>query len=205
MSPKRKAVSHDPMVSTITTSTGVILRLKQPSMFIVNHKLREVELQKPVPPKVFIEDKGREEEVIDHPDYLNALQFHEMLKAEAAYEAIVATGVEVVSRPDDVPEEGSIGHVEVLEWLGFTLPEKRIDRFLSWMKYIAAPAPTDFALLEGPLLRLMGTPEEEVADSMAIFRREAERNPDSRTPSNPIGGDGNRPRETVTPSPSTGL
>ncbi len=58
--------------NTLTLSNGVVLRLKSVPAFLAAQFTRKI--QRPKPPRQFIERLGREEENPDHPDYLEALE-----------------------------------------------------------------------------------------------------------------------------------
>ena len=189
----------------IMVSTGVIFKLKQPSVFAIARKNRELAATAPKPPVRMIESKGREEEVPDDPDYQTALLQHQFELAEALYDVVVGTGVEVIEIPDGVPTQESEEYSELLEWLELSVPDNKIARFIQWVKYVAAPGPLDFASLLNPLLSLAGTSEEDVGEAIALFRRGKEPTADRISPDQVDSQNGDRPGSRPDPGPSTRL
>lgn len=174
-------------------STGVVFRLRQPAIWAIQAIQRQMAGQAPKVPVIFIESKGREEENESDPDYQNALALHRADLTERLYDAVLVTGSEVVSVPDGIPAHDSSEFRDLLDTMGFALDANMQRRYVQWVKYIAAPDLAECAdKLFSPLLRLMGTREDDVADAIDVFRSGEERGSDSAGSNQTNGNNGNR-------------
>lgn len=163
----------------LTVSTGVVFRLRTPSAWAQTNVQRQMARTQPQPPIVHIEEKGRDEPNPADPAYLEALGQHELTLRERLYEVTIATGTEVLSVPDGFPTVEDESWRKTLLGAGVELSDNPDRRYIEWVKYCAAPANEDWLRLYSPLLRRVGTPEEDVAEATKTFRRDEERPADS--------------------------
>ena len=154
---------------TVALSTGVVLKIKPvPKFFIFDVTAR---IEKPKPPFVFIESKGREEENPDDPDYQEALEKWIMDVANAGNDVALLRGSEIESVPKGVPGPDDKEWINEMEVYGLPMIDNPTARYLSWVKAIAAPLDRDIELLLGEIGRLTGVSEADVEDAVARFRR----------------------------------
>lgn len=161
---------------TVTLSTSVVLKIKPvPKFFIFDVTAR---ITKPKPPLVFIENKGREEENPDDPDYQEALEKWVINVASAGNDVALLRGSEIESIPERIPGPDSEDWKNEMEVLGLPMIKNARARYLTWVKAIAAPLDRDINLLLGEIGRLTGVSEKDVEDAVARFRRLASREAD---------------------------
>lgn len=162
----------------VTLSTGVVLRLKQPSGWAVTEVTRQMMRERPKPPVLHNPDADRDEENEADPDYQAALTDWDNRLLERKYEVVIATGTEVESVPSGMPAPNDPAWEEMLAALGIPQPAEMTptQRYIRWVKYVAAPAwPEDWMLLVLRTAPRAGTPEVEVAAAAESFRGDAQR------------------------------
>ena len=120
---------------------------------------------------VYIEDKGREEENPNDPDYLAAMQNIQFERGLATITLLLALGLRIKHIPDSVEGPEGDEWIEVLEASDILVPKdnKRL-RFCAWLKYIALPD-DDLNVAIKEIMRYSGlTLEEDVAVAQDNFR-----------------------------------
>jgi len=156
------------MSEKVTLSTGVVLELSPPSPWAFMAAQRKIQADKPKPPLYLNEEKGREEENEGDPAYVAALSLWEKELIEYLYDVGIATGTRVIESP--IPTSDSEELDDLLEVLRITPATGKKARYLQWLKYWAAPTSKDIQVILEPLLRMMGTPEADVAQATELFR-----------------------------------
>lgn len=157
----------------VTTSTGVVFELNAPAVWAVNDLHRQLEDTRPKPPKIWLKDKEREEENLADPDYLAAQGAFDLGLVQRMYDISISTGTKVLESP--VEDHNSDDFKDLLGVLGFEMPDSPRVRYLKWVKYMAAPTPEDMAMLLTPLLRMLGTTEEDVVTATQTFQGPTQR------------------------------
>lgn len=155
-----------------TSSTGVKVRLKRVSALIISDAAQK--LKAPRPPKVFIDDKGREEENPNDPEYIEEMDRYAYNKGYLAVTVYLTLGVEVLHRPDEIPApESTEWSDEISTITGMEIPATGRARYLAWLKYIAFTE-TDVATVTTRIMRLNGVIEEaDVVEALESFRNNA--------------------------------
>lgn len=152
----------------LTLSTGVVCRVQPIPLDVWLDTLSRIEAKRPKVPVHFYKDRGVEAENPNHPDYIDRVKSFENLQAQALIYAMVNYGVEVVETPK------KFSKAEDNDWFDRYLAldenaEKYRDnahwRKLKWFLREAAPLPSDTELIMKEIKRLMGVPEEDVADA----------------------------------------
>jgi hypothetical protein len=161
----------DMVPGTWKSENGVVLKLKKVSRFVIVDMGRKI----PVPkiPVVYIEDKGRNEENPNDPDYIEALNEANYKRAMATVTASLTLGTEIVSLPEGMPGPDDDEWFSVLEALDIDVPKdnKRL-RYSAWLKYIALDD-NSFNDLIQLVFKFSGlTTEQEVAAAQNGFRGE---------------------------------
>lgn len=166
-----------PEPNQITLSTGVILRLRRVSTWAITAVERQMAAQRPQPPQIYNPDRDRHEPHEADPDYQAAVERFQMLLHERRFEVAVGTGTAIEHVPDGVPALENASWLELLAALRIPLPEPftGAERYIAWVKYVAAPTDEDWLAITYPVRRQVGTPEEDVAAAAGSFRRNTQR------------------------------
>lgn len=179
---KLEEIINEPEVVTeteknhIRLSTGVVLRKKVYSKLLL--KRVHDQFPSPKPPRVFLEEKGREEENPNDPAYLEAVERHASDLGERMIDAAIIKGTEIVSVPDGFSRPEDTEWQEENAAMSIEVPQSRAMRYLFWVKYEAAPADDDMVKLLRELLSMHGVTEEAVATEMDKFPGETARSED---------------------------
>lgn len=161
----------------IQLSTGVVLRAVPFSPIVLTdaqHAAVERLGGWPKPPRIYLDDKGREEENPDDPDYKAQKERVETEASMAMNDAVIMRGTVFVSKPKSVPGPEDADWLESLGALGIPVPRHKSARYLYWVKHVAAPSLADLGLIWRKAGRMVGVPEEDVADLVARFPADAQ-------------------------------
>lgn len=153
------------------TEAGLRLRLRKVTRFVLIEAGKK--LVEPKVPVVFMDDKGREEENPQDPDYILAKQQVANERGFLYISAMLTLGTEIDILPPGMEPPESDEWLEIVESLGIDVPanNKRL-RYCAWLKYIAVPD-SDFNKLMDAVLKYSGlVTEEAVADAQDAFRGE---------------------------------
>lgn len=179
-----------------TLSNGIVLSAKPVPPYLVAAVNQE--FQPPPPPKVYIEEKGRDEENPNDPQYLRDCQRLSEEQNQAINDLLMGMGTEVVSVPKGYyrPEDDAwISQVEfAMNVTGRRLKVERDDaikRYLCWLRFYALENGSDIAIVSNLPLHLSGIREEEVAAVMDSFRGLSERGTDPGSSSEESSENGN--------------
>lgn len=156
----------------ITLSTGVVLRCRAVSASLFADLLARYPT--PRPPVVWLEDKGREEENPDHPDYIAQVQQHNIQIAKALSDAMVLLGTEIVSIPKGVSRQDDKAWLDEMRALGYEL-RSIPERYLAWIKFKAVANTSDFNAIGKAVGRQTGVTEVDVESAAQTFRRRPRR------------------------------
>lgn len=162
------SVSGDDGLDTITLSTGVVLKLKPVSKWLI--KSVNNQFEQPEVPTQYIKDLGKEVENPSHPKYKEAMERYMVEIGNATTDVCILRGTELLEKPDDVIGHESEECALEMKTLGFKDTENLRSRYLYWVKYIAAPLDNDMNRLMGALGRLTGIAEADVLEAVARFR-----------------------------------
>lgn len=156
-----------------TASNGLVLRLKKvPRLLLVDAVNK---LKAPKVPRWFNEDKGREEDNPQDPDYIQAVQDHKNEQGMMSITLMLATGTEPIDMPAGVEPAESDDWLDVLNELGMSLDfkNKRV-RYTAWLKYHALPG-DEFNDVIQAVLRYSGiTLQADVDQAQRSFRSETD-------------------------------
>lgn len=162
----------------IRLTTGVVLRGRKisPSLLIevITSKAR------PKPPTYHNEKMGRTMENVDDPDYIERVQAYKYEQAGALVTVMILMGTEIVSIPAEMegphPQVILTGRgkekkeetvwprwLEEYELLNLPMrPDSVSWRYLTWVKFRAAPEDEDMKLIQEVVGRLSGIRETDV-------------------------------------------
>lgn len=181
--------------ATLELTNGIVLRLKSIPPFLIQAVNQE--FKTPSPPKVFIEEKGREEENPNDPNYLKLLDDLASEQQLAYNNLILGTGTEVDSIPEDYFPPESDEWIEQVEFAANLVGKKlhiekedRIKRYICWLKFYALETTNDSFLCNNLPLMLWGVREGEIDEVVEYFQRLPERRAHSEgeTPSGSSNG-----------------
>lgn len=170
--------------ATFELSNGIVLAIKSVPPFLV--QAVQNEFKPPTPPKVMIEEKGREEENPNDPAYLRALEELSEKQDLAVNDLFLAAGTSVVSVPEGYfkPEDDDwIAVVEFAQNITGTKiqidRDDKVKRYLHWLRFYALETGGDIALATSLPMQLAGIREGEVDEVMDAFRSLPGRRADS--------------------------
>jgi len=155
----------------IRLSTGVVLRGRKVSSSLLIEVITS--MTRPKPPVYFNEKMGRQMENLDDPDYIERVQAYKYEQAGAMVTVMISQGTEIVSVPEGMEGPHPVkkkGKKEETwpEWLAeYELlklpmrPESAAWRYLTWVKFKAAPADEDLKLIQEVVGRLSGVREAD--------------------------------------------
>jgi hypothetical protein len=156
-------------------SNGIVLTIKSIPPLLLQAVNNEFQL--PDAPKIYMEEKGREEENPHDPNYLKECQRITEQQDLAISDLILAIGTNVRSVPDGYFPPESDDWIETVEFAnrisGKPLTIDRDDvtkRYLFWLRFYALETGGDVALAQGLPMQLAGIREGEVEDVIDSFR-----------------------------------
>lgn len=194
--------------SELTLANGIVLEFRSVSPILTGAVRAELELNVPKPPVVWLEEKGRNEENPNDPDYLAALERQQHLNDVAMSDVITYSGVEIKHVPEGLfpPEhDGWLSDPRIImarrSGLDFDA-EDTIKRKVVWMRLYAIEDYVDARLWDEVQTELIGIREEEVQEALAGFRdiqgRPADRD-GAAAPDSTNGNTGNRASRRASP------
>lgn len=164
----------------VTLSTGVVLRIKPVSPFLLQTIKSAQEKAKPRVPVWHNTEDDRDEENPSDPAYLEAVRAWNSELGDKVYSALIAYGTETDAIPDGLPGPNDDSWMEGLQAIEIPVPSTGRGRYIAWVKYIAAVTGEDTANVNLACLRALGLAEEDVAKAAASFRGEQGRPANSR-------------------------
>ncbi|KKM25078.1 hypothetical protein LCGC14_1598620 [marine sediment metagenome] len=154
--------------NVLELSTGVKLQLHHPSSMLVKEATQALMKEEPRAPKVFIQEKEREEENPNDPTFIAE---HNLWLAEVgirALRALIPTGTSLLSKPDDVVGPEDEDFTDLMESMGQQPGTGKYSRYVQWVISVACGA-ADLEILSVRLMRLAGVPEEDVSSVLEGF------------------------------------
>lgn len=179
----------------IEVSTGVKFSLKKPSLWLL--MALDEQFDKSAPPVPQTErENGRMEDNPNAPSYKAALDRHMAKKAQRVYELAIASGTTVVEVPEGFYGIEDKAWEAVPRFVGVEIAADGLDRYIQWVKFHACPDPNDILLLLTPVMKLIGTNEEEVQDALNRFRDNKGGSTNNRPPDKSGRGHRNKAKST---------
>ena len=179
-----EAARKTPVISEVELSTGVILAVKPVPLFLLRKAISQ--LTPPRIPRVFLEDKGREEENPDDPEYKDALVQFEQKSFDVAANVLLLLGTELKHCPEPIQPLESEEWSRPLEALEIVSPSELDSpprRYLAWLSYYVLSDPEDIARVVELVAKRSGVLESEVDTAVDSFRSRKVRRVDNRIPS----------------------
>jgi len=146
---------------TVILSTGVILELKEIPPMIMQEINKQAQKNKPKVPVVEIAEKGRKEENPNDPDYQRDMQLWEADLALKGIDGAILYGTSVSHVPDEIPKLEDVSWSEDIEIVGLDVPIKGKGRYLSWIKFVAAPTTEDLEILMTACTNMVGVTDRD--------------------------------------------
>lgn len=170
----QKAQAQTNVPSELVLSNGIVLKFRPMPPMLLNSITNSIPV--PAVPKVWLEDKQREEENPNHPAYLQALQDRQNLITKASMDLIMYACTEVIHVPDNVwgPEDDRWLPIAKIAMMDFD-PSDHAQRVLAWFKCYAIATVEDMTQSQMIPLQLAGITEVEVQEAVETFPGSEER------------------------------
>lgn len=168
-------------------TNGIVLTIKPVPPLLINAINQEFQEQLPAPPKILIEEKGREEENPNDPEYLRQIGELAERQQEGVANLLLGVGTEIKFVPDDMfkpDDEGWVQQVQFAAELAnkqLEIPSDGVKRYLCWLRFYAMESNTDVALCQGLCMQLAGIREGEIEEVVESFRSLPQRGTDSHS------------------------
>ena len=159
-------------VNEIKFSTGVVLTAKQVSTMMMTKMLRSFGGE-PTPPTVFDKDRGENISNPDDPKFKKEHSEWQLTIGDLMTDRMIVLGTSLKSSPKDFQKIDDKEWREELEVLEMSVGEGK-ERYLNWVKYVAAPTGEDITSIVNIVGGLSGIPETEVDASVQSFRSDEE-------------------------------
>jgi hypothetical protein len=155
-------------------STGVELEALVVPPMLLTDIAGEAMRERPRPPVTYVEAVDRDEENPDDPVFKEALSNWQAGVLIDLNNAYILVGTRLVSKPDGLPGWDDADWLDEMKLLGRRVGSRR-QRYLAWIKYVAAPTGEDITLIVREVGRLSGVSERDVQESIDGFQREGAR------------------------------
>ena len=176
------AEQETPLPTEVTLSSGVRLRCKAVPPFLARKAISRI--PRPQPPVVFLEDKGRQEENPNDPDYLTRLTEWQNMIYEVGTDVLLVAGTSIIDVPTGIYLPEDDGWLSLVEFLGVKIDVSNShSRYLHWLTCYALETPDDLAKVVTAVGSLTGVSEEEVEAAVKTFRGGEARGTDNGVPS----------------------
>lgn len=177
-------INHHGSTASFQLSNGIVLTIKTVPPFLIQAVQNEFHM--PDPPKVMIEEKGREEENPNDPTYLREIERLSLAQKLATDDLYLAVGTAIKSIPSGYfkPEEDDwIDQVQFAAQIsGVNIQverENKTQRYLHWLKLYACETTSDAVWAASLPSQLGGIREGEVDEVLESFRGVQERGSDT--------------------------
>lgn len=165
------------------TQRGVKLHLQKVNAFLIAEAVGKVKF--PDVPVVHIEEDDRDEENPNDPVYIAKLQDANVLRNSTSYNVSIAMGTycERGWVPDGIDYVDGTKWPELMEYAGVDVPDKRLARYVAWVKYYVLVDHDELNELVTAILTYGGIlQEKEVQEAIETFPDTTERSSDNGTP-----------------------
>lgn len=158
----------EPKKNEYVSTSGIVFKLNKVSSLLIMDATKKIPV--PAVPRVYLEDKGREEENPSDPNYLKAMEDYTAERGILTSTLVIAFGSEVSTLPDNYTPFDDKSWADDLEEFGVTVPIKGKARYAAWVKFHLLDN-NDIAELIKAVMRFSGnTLEEDVAQATDSFR-----------------------------------
>lgn len=186
-----KAAKREPnsLPREINLSNGIVLKVRPMPPMLLNSVANSI--PEPEVPKVFMEDKGREEPNPNHPDYIKAVAEYNSKVAMATMNLIFYACTSIKEIPDGLlkPEDDDWVEMATMAKISFDREDKA-ERYIAWLRCYALETISDLNQAQTIPLQLAGITESEVQEAVDAFRSGEGRDSDNGIPTEVISPDG---------------
>lgn len=153
----------------LVLSNGIVLKVKPMPPMLLNSVSNSIPM--PEVPKVFLEEKGRDEPNPNDPYYLQAVNDRQTALSMAIMNTILYACTEVIEVPQGVYKVEDEGWLPLPRMAKIQFdPDDKIERYLTWLRSYAVATMQDMNNIQTLPLMLAGITEGEVDDVMESFR-----------------------------------
>lgn len=177
----------------IRLRNGVLLGIRPMPPLLLNSVANSI--PEPEVPVFFNDEKGRDEENPNHPNYVKALEERNREINLATINLILYACTYIKEIPEGVEKPTDEGWHRLARMAGIDFnPEEEAECYLTWLRCMVETG-NDLLKLQTLPLQLAGVTEEEVDDLMESFRSGEERGADNPVPTEVGGTNGNHVQE----------
>lgn len=174
----------------VVLSNGIVLSVKAMPPMLLNSVANSI--PEPVVPKVYIEEKDREEENPNHPSYIKALEDRQTKIGMATNNLILYACTKIKELPEGIPGPDDDTWIPLARMSGLDIDNSDpVQRYVTWLKCVAIENVDDMTKAMQVPIMLAGVSEEEVADVMDSFRSGEGRSTDSELSPEQSSSNGN--------------
>lgn len=183
-------------------TNGIVLQVKSVPPLLIQGVTKE--FVTPPPPKVYIEELGKDEENPNDPAYIREVEQLIEQQNTAITDLVLAMGTSCVSVPEGYfrPEEdGWIAAVKFATEItgrAVNIDEGHaVKRYLYWLRFYALETQEDVIVANNLPLQVGGIRETEIDELVEFFRSLSQRGTNRESPA-PVGSeDGNPPNRAA--------
>ena len=163
----------------ITLENGAVLAIKKPATMLLSNVMLQLQKTDPVPepPKVYIEEKEREEENPNDPAYKSAMLTWNANSVVRMFNALAVASLSITDLNDAYDPEGE-EFADFLEAVVIDRAPGKAGRFIQWLNSYAL-VKTEARQLTHWMMRLAGVGEEDVAEATKFLESDTQRPTDS--------------------------
>lgn len=156
--------------SEFTLDIGATLTIRKPSSMLLAAVMTAVEKESPVPPvpKVWIEEKEREEENPNDPTYKAAIGVWNANAVVRMFKALCVSSLRIKDLGDAFDPDGE-DFADYLEALDMEVESGKSTRFLQWLMTYAL-VKEESKKLNTWMMALAGVTEEDVAEATTFLQ-----------------------------------
>jgi hypothetical protein len=183
-------------MTEVITRDGVKLKIRAvPSLVVL---AIQKQCNEPAVPIFRNEEKQRDEENPNDPNYIRAVKDYNEKVGELTTQAYLANGIEVVEPlPDGIYSLDDDKWAEGLKLVGLDIPDEGIARKVAYLRWYLIPD-EDVADIIGKIAVAGGVvSEEQIAKAAESFRDNTQRDTDTEVPSANSNGLGNTTGDTI--------
>ncbi len=167
--------------SEIILEIGATLKITKPSSMLLATVMTDVEKENPIPvmPKVFMEDKGREEDNPNDPNYKAKMAIWNANAVVRMFKALCVSSLSILDLGEAFDPHGE-DFADYLEALDMQVATGKTTRFLQWLNTYAL-VQSESKQLNTWMMTLAGVTEEDVAEATDFLQGDTARETDPKS------------------------
>ena len=164
--------------SEILLEIGATLKITKPSSMLLATVMSDVEDENPIPviPKVYMEDKDRDEENPNDPAYKAKMAIWNANAVVRMFKALCVSSLSILDLGEAFDPHGE-DFADYLEALDMEIAKGKTTRFLQWLNTYAL-VQSESEQLNTWMMTLAGVTEEDVAEATDFLQGDSARKAD---------------------------